>query len=131
MAKGAVRPARATAICSLLRSAQAKDWIGTVATLSSTNDGKGVLAVQLSDRVTLSTTNNGFSESLSDLKTLIPVGSAVQTQAMALHTGQHVRFSGNFAHSHDDCLEEASLTVDGSMSNPEFLFRFSDVQPAD
>jgi hypothetical protein len=45
MAKGAVRPARATAICALLRSDQAKDWIGTVATLLSTNDGKGVLRV--------------------------------------------------------------------------------------
>jgi hypothetical protein len=125
-----VRPAPATAICALLRSAQAKDWIGTVATLSSTNDGKGVLQIQLPNGVTVGTTNNGLSESLSDLKTLIPVGSAVQTEAMALHKGQQVRFSGTFARSQDDCPKETSMTVYSAMNSPGFLFQFNDVRPA-
>jgi hypothetical protein len=55
-----------------LKSVRAKDWTGTITTLSSTNDGKGVLAVQLPGHVTVGTTNNGLSESLSSLKTLIP-----------------------------------------------------------
>ena len=76
------------------------------------------------------TTNNGLSDSLSNLKTLIPVGSAAHTEAMALRKGQQVRFSGTFARSRDDCLEETSLTVSGAMNSPEFLFQFSDVRPA-
>jgi hypothetical protein len=131
MAKGVLRPVRAAALCSLFRSFDVEGWRGTVATLSATSDGKGVLAIQLPGSVTVSTTNNGLSDSVSELKTLIPVGSAVQMQAMALHVGQQVQFSGTFARSDDDCLEETSFTVNGAMTSPEFLFRFSDVRPAD
>jgi hypothetical protein len=30
-----------------------------------------------------------------------------------------------------DCLFETSLTMSGSMHEPNFLFRFSDVRPAE
>jgi hypothetical protein len=127
MAKGALRPQRAAAICALnLRSVSG--WYGEVSTLSSNNEGKGVLAVTIADGLTIRTTNNSFSDQLASIQTLIPIGSNVQTQAMALKKGDVVRFSGRFGSKHSDCLEETSLTMGGSMTEPEFLFQFSDIR---
>jgi hypothetical protein len=51
----------------------------------------------------------------------------------ALKKGQAVRFSGKFFRSKDEdgaeCLEESSLTLEGKLSKPEFIFRFTDVNP--
>lgn len=129
MAKGASRPARAHAICAAKRSSSVHDWIGTVDDLSSTSDGKGVLIVRISDNATLSTTNNGLSESLSTLKTLIDPASSVFTTASNLKKGDHVRFSGYFERSNTDCFTETSLTQEGSMTDPEFLFQFTAISP--
>ena len=42
---------------------------------------------------------------------------------------QKVRFSGSFWPSPSDRLRETSLTTEGSMSEPDFLFRFTAVAP--
>jgi hypothetical protein len=44
-----------------------------------------------------------------------------------LQNGQTVRFSGQFFRDDTDCIRETSLTMSGSMREPEFLFRFSDI----
>ena len=129
MARGALRPQRATAICAL-RLGTISEWYGKVSNLSSNNEGKGVLEVQIADDVTVGTTNNALSDSVASIPTLIPVGSAVQVAAMALKEGELVRFSGRFGNDPSDCLEETSLTVFGAMTDPEFLFQFSAVSPA-
>jgi hypothetical protein len=42
-----------------------------------------------------------------------------------MKTGQLVKFSGTFLPSSDnDCLNESSLTLDGKLESPEFIFRF-------
>jgi hypothetical protein len=43
--------------------------------------------------------------------------------------GVKIQFSGQFLASDKDFFEEASLTIDGSMKDPEFLFRFNVVSP--
>jgi hypothetical protein len=48
MAKGALRAQRAKEICALLKKPfKVQDWRGTVVKLSSNNEGKGVLVVEL------------------------------------------------------------------------------------
>jgi multidrug efflux pump subunit AcrA (membrane-fusion protein) len=47
MAKGASRPHRKTALCSLFRGSGPVNWTGTIADLSSNSDGKGVLAITI------------------------------------------------------------------------------------
>jgi hypothetical protein len=42
--------------------------------------------------------------------------------------GKHVIFSGSFLSNETDCMREESLTQEGSMSEPAFAFRFSDVR---
>lgn len=128
MAKGAARPTRARAICRFLRNRAVLGWIGTVRTLSTNGDGKGVLGVRIAPHVTVETWNNDLSD-LGD-KTLIAPASPLFTAASALHKGQLVIFSGRFFHSSTDCIEESSITLEGSLDDPGFIFRFATIAPA-
>src|SRR5438270_6764720 len=126
MAKGALRPQRASEICGLaLRDISA--WIGRVTILSSNNDGNGVMEVRISEKLSVGTWNN----SLSDIRdnTLIAAGSALHRSAVSLKIGQLVTFSGHFIPEKTDCLKEKSLTVTGAMTDPTLLFRFEEIHP--
>ncbi len=125
MAKGAARPMRASAICSALGSSPIDDWTGTVSKLSSNGDGKGVLEIEIGRNVFVKTWNNALSDIVD--KTLFEPDSSIYREAVSLTTGQRVRFSGMFLDSSTDCVKEGSLTLDGSLTEPEFIFRFSQV----
>lgn len=130
MQKGASRPARAKAICSALGSSRVvSDWVGQVYKLSSNGDGKGVLSIKIAPEVTVATWNN----SMSDIghQTLIESDSVLFRTASALSQGQWVKFSGTFRPSSVDCILESSITLAGSLTEPDFVFRFSDVTPLD
>jgi hypothetical protein len=128
MAKGATRQQRAKAICAAIKSPMVRDWIGTVYKLSSNDEGKGVLGLTLSDHLWVKTYNNAFSDTGDH--TLIDPESPVFAKAVALKEHQRVRFSGSFLPDSKDCFREGSMTLGGSMDEPEFLFRFSDISPA-
>jgi len=123
MAKGATRPQRAKAICAVMKALTIRDWIGTVETLSSNSDGKGVLAVRVSREATMKTWNNAVSDTGD--RTLIEPGSPVFQAAVAMRRGATVRFSGTVFRSDVDCVKEASVTISGSMRDPEFILRFT------
>ncbi|MCP9626660.1 hypothetical protein NML43_06130 [Rhodopseudomonas palustris] len=129
MAKGSARPARAKGLCSLMKSPVAKDWIGELATLSSNSDGWGVLAVKINSNIVLKTWNNAVSDAAD--KTLIDPNSPVFKKAAVLRTGQRVKFSGQFIRDQTDCFREGSLTLKGSLTQPEYIFRFSDIELLD
>ena len=48
---------------------------------------------------------------------------------LKLKVGETVRFSGTFFAGDTDCFQEQSMTLGGSITDPEFLFRFSRVEP--
>ena len=127
MAKGAARPLRAKEICGLLTSVSVRNWVGRISKLSTNGDGKGVLAVQIGDDVYVQTWNNDVSDVVDH--TLIDPASALFAKASALSEGQQVLFSGSFQHSDTDCVEESSLTMDGSLTEPAFIVRFFDIAP--
>jgi hypothetical protein len=134
MAKGALRPARGYALCggtSPVKPAQGavRGWVGTVERLDANNEGRGVLAVRLSPGAVVRTHSISWGD--EETRTLIPIGSPLHKQALALSVGQRVRFSGMFFPSKIDCMTETSLLVSGAMTEPEFLFRFGEIQPAD
>jgi hypothetical protein len=129
MAKGATRQDRNRAICSALSSLIVNNWRGKIYKMSSNSDGKGVLELAIGPNVYLKTWNNAFSD-LVDY-TLIDPSSPVGRAAIALSIGQSVIFSGEFiVDSGQGCVREASLTLAGSMTEPEFIFRFSAIVPA-
>jgi hypothetical protein len=125
-AKGATRPQRAKAICAASKSTQAKSWKGKVVRLTTNGDGKGVFAVEIAPSVTLKT----FSVQLADIgsNTLIEPNSKLFGALGELSIGDQVKFSGSFIASATDCFQETSLTMNGSLTSPEFVMRFVDVQ---
>jgi hypothetical protein len=124
IAKGEARPIRSGAICSSLRAGLSiYDWIGTVSTLSTNGDGKGVLGIKIGRNVFVKTWNNAVSD-IGDA-TLLKPGSSIYREAVSLARGRRVRFSGSFRDSSTDCVKESSLPLHGSLTEPEFLVRFS------
>jgi hypothetical protein len=126
LAKGRVRNARKQATCALFKSRSVDGWVGDLINLSSNSKGKGVIAIALSDDVTVMTMNNAFSD--IEYKTLIEPTSPLSEKLMNLSEGERVRFSGTFFPSDIDCLYEVSLTLDGSMTRPEYIMRFSNIE---
>lgn len=127
MAKGAARPARGRALCSSLPNGRVVNWVGRISTLSSNSDGKGVLTVEFGPDMYLGTWNN----SLSDVGdgTLIDPSSALFAVASSMRKGDWVWFSGSFSKANPDCYREKSLTMAGSMQDPNFVMRFSSITP--
>lgn len=124
--KGATRPARARNLCRSEIKKNISDWIGKVTTLTTNSDGKGVIGVSISDHVTLTTWNNSLSD-IGD-KTLVEPGTSVFSQLGELQNGDKVKFSGGLVSSTTDCFKEGSMTLHGSMSDPEFILRFSRIE---
>jgi hypothetical protein len=125
--KGAARPNRAREICAVLSDATATNWIGTIADLSTNGDGNGVLSIKLSPRLHLKTWNNSISD--YNTNTLIKSSSGLYRDLLTWKVGETVRFSGSFFRKDDpDCLLEQSMTLAGSINDPEFVFRFSQVE---
>jgi hypothetical protein len=64
--------------------------------------------------------------------TLMNPDSAVFKAASNLKPGQTVEFSGDFPTDQfsGGCFMESSLTLDGKIEEPDFIFRFSEVAPA-
>jgi hypothetical protein len=126
--KGGVRATREKELCSALGSLSISNWVGEIYALSSNSDGKGVLAIKIAPDAYVQTWNNSLSD-ITD-NTLIDPNSPLFTKAAQLKEGQTVKFSGSFFRSSDDsagCLSEGSMTLDGKLSAPEFIFRFADV----
>ena len=125
--KGSVRPSRSKEICSLLESTKVDNWVGTVANVTTNSDGKGVVSIQIGRNAYVTTWNNALSDTFS--KTMVEPGTEIYKTLGNLKDKQSVRFSGEFFRSDSDCIEEQSLTMSGSLTEPEFTFQFSDITP--
>ena len=127
MAKGAARPLRAQAICRALPSHSISGWIGKVDELTTNGDGKGVISITIGPDIYVKTWNNALSD-ISD-HTLIDPASTVFQEASALQKGAPVRFSAVLIDDPTDCVKESSMTMSGSISEPEYIMRLTDIRP--
>ncbi|CDH33297.1 conserved hypothetical protein [Xenorhabdus bovienii str. Intermedium] len=124
----AIKTERTSAICSFLKGKlSATNWTGKVVDLNSNRDGKGVIVVGLTKEITVRTWNNAFSDSGD--ATLIDQNTSLFKKAVSLKTGQLVKFSGTFIPEENECIREKSVTQNGGMKNPAFIFKFSDINP--
>lgn len=124
--KGATRPERSRLLCNTKTGTVITDWVGTIATLTTNGDGKGVVAVQISAHVTLTTWNNAVSD-IGD-KTLVEPTSPVFRQLGELRRDDRVKVSGRLISSDTDCYREGSTTMSGSMTDPEYLMQFRKIE---
>jgi len=104
------------------------NWVGVINRIDTSIDGKAIVSIRISTETEIGTWNNSLSDITSN--TLIDKGSQVYDQVIPMSVGDKVKFSGSFLSADKDYFEERSLTTDGSMRNPEFLFRFNDIRPA-
>lgn len=125
--QSAMRDQRKEGILSTLGGYSVSSWVGTINQLETNTEGKAILSVRISPDIEIKTWNNALSDMASN--TLIEKGTPVFSSLFNLSSGQRVKFSGSFFPSETDFIEETSMTIDGSMRDPEFLFRFKSVTP--
>jgi len=95
-------------------------FVGIVEDLSTTTEGKASFSIRLLDSdVRVGTWNNEFSDVADN--TLIPQNSSLYKMLSDLQMGNMVRIFGSFG-------REKSVTEQGKMTDPEFLFRFKSVE---
>jgi hypothetical protein len=126
LAAGGLRSGRQQAICNAVINQQASNWVGRIETLTSNGDGKGVVSLSMTQYIHVATWNNSLSD-ISD-NTLIDPTSSMFKELAALKVGDLVKFSGQFSSSNTDCVGEQSVTLQGSMTNPEFTMRFTSIR---
>lgn len=112
-------------ICSLLGNGEVRNWKGRVRNIGATGDGHGYISINIFGDYTIKTSNNAFSD--SGHRTLIKDGSNLFNVLLSLNSDDLVEFSGVFVRSGKSCVYESSLTLEGSLRNPDFIFRFSDI----
>jgi hypothetical protein len=126
-ARGASRPSRAALVCAALKSRNAKNWIGKLTGLTTNSEGKGVITIELiRGLIYAKTWNNSLSDIGAD--TLVEPASRLFNSLGKLNISERVKFSGEFLSSKVDCVKEASMSLQGSMTQPEYLMRFSTVE---
>jgi hypothetical protein len=107
----------------------ATNWVGTLKVLRTDQDGTttAVFTVAGSKVLSVRTWNNAFSDLVDG--TRIARGSPLYAALSELSVGQAVVFSGEFFPGyHRDFLHEISVTEEGSMTEPEFLMRFTAIR---
>lgn len=121
------RRARMQAIAALPIGRVVEGWYGTLENMGTNSEGDAYIAISLNRRLAIKTWNNAFSD-MSD-STLIKSTNPLYEKLGNMKKGQKVIFSGSFLPSDADTFREGSMTIDGAMTDPEFIFRFSDVNP--
>lgn len=128
MQRGGVKAARDKKLCKAIGSRKVTDWVGQVTKVGANSDGKGILEVELAKGIIIKTWNNSLSD-MGD-HTLIEPGSAVFNTASNFSEGQIIKFSGTFLRGiENECVRESSLSLQGTLDELEFIFRFSSVSP--
>lgn len=126
MQVGGIKANRDKELCSIVPEDFIIGWVGTVKTVSSNSDGKGVFSVEIAKDVEIKTWNNDLSDTMYG--TLFSPDSDIFSVASKLDQGDTVKFSGSFFRDPNSCLDEGSLTLDGKVRSPEFIFKFSNLQ---
>lgn len=112
---------------SVYSSQTIENWIGCVYQMSTLSDGsRACIRVQIDPHIMVSTANNDWDSASSS--TLIPYQSDLYRELLSFGKEEWVVFSGRFVPSSADGIRELSLTMHGSMTDPEFLFKFTNIK---
>ena len=108
---------------------QVKKWFAEVYSLSTSQGGDYLSVTLVSEKFNIDieykTWSNRFSD--SDDNTMIRKGSDIYESFSSLKEGDIVCFSGRLIRDREKGIRESSLTEYGSLSNPEFVMKFTDV----
>ena len=82
--------------------------------------------MRIAPNIYLKTWNNAVSDFGSN--TLIEKSDPLYGRLLTSSVGDNIEFSGTFFSSGKDGVEETSLTIAGSLEEPEFLFKFKSLE---
>lgn len=125
--KSTLRVERRKALQDTLSGSNVTNWSGTLKSMRTTTAGNAMIEVKLAGSTAITFTNKNTNVFMDE--PLIAHGSGLYKKIAELSTGDTVLFSGKLLikeHGHDH-LAENSWTESGSMKEPEFVFRFTDV----
>lgn len=122
----AIQPQRAAAICKALPKPEVKGWVGKIQSIDADSNKRLTVTMTLPDGTLVKTWNNAMSD-MED-QTLVPAGSPVAASFAKLKEGDTVRFAGTFFVDEPDCYRSSRLSLQQSMMEPSFLFRFTSVE---
>lgn len=124
--RAALQSSRAAAICAAVKDPAVKNWVGRIKEIDKDAGGRTIVSVSLPDGTLVKTWNNAMSD-VED-KTLIIAGTPLAAAFSQLAEGDTIRFSGTFFSDEPDCYRSSRLSLDQSMLEPSFLFRFNEVE---
>lgn len=127
--KSAVRTKRGKLIQKALNNSRnISGWVGIIADMQTNSEGKAIFAIKLeSAGIELQTWNSAFQDAFDN--TLISQDNKLYTVISDLNKGDRVIVNGSFSRSDEsDFIKERSMTENGSMSDPEFIFKFTSVK---
>ncbi len=129
--KSQQRLLRKEALQSSLSSLDFTGWVGAISSIGTTGDGNAHVNIELqSSGIEFMTTNNELSDGLSDIKTLIPIGSTTFNSLMNLKEDDVVKVSGRLVRdsSERDFISTIAITERGAMIDPSFLIRVESIE---
>ena len=125
--KSSTRSSRKGELRNVINDFEVQNWAGTINQLRTNTEGKAILSIRITPNIEVKTSNNALSDVVSN--TLIEQNSQLYNKLMELSVGQEVIFSGHFFNSDGDYIQEQSITEKGTMVNPEFLMKFTNIIP--
>lgn len=120
-----LRQGRLTDIDKAFTSGEVSNWVGTIESIQTDSSGYAYISVKLADNIHLKTWNNSFSD--IGFKTIIKENTPLYSSLAELEEGKRITFSGSFFPDTTDRFKEASMTINGSMTDPEFIFKFTSI----
>lgn len=109
---------------------QIQNWVFILDEMQTTGSGDAILKVKMGKKpVYLETWNNTLSDIMDN--TLIKQNSNLYKAISELKVGDTLSLSGNFIEDQNTFIKEGSLSEEGSISEPEYLFVFKDVKKYD
>ena len=102
------------------------NWAGKIEEIDSVGDEYAYVSISVCKNVTIKTWNNEFSDMMD--KSLIHIDTELYEILLDLEKGNSVITSGSFTESDSDYFQETSITNKGSLSEPEYLVKFSNIQ---
>jgi len=126
--KSALRRKRRVSIEEFLGNDLSVQLVGKITRLSTTGEQNAHIRISLlgTKIITVSNYNNELSDIGSD--TLILATSSLYDTVSDLGEGNAVKFTGSFLSGEKDYIIEQSLTEDGAMTDPEFVFKFNGIE---
>lgn len=124
--ESSLRMGRGDAIVKMTGPAlNVENWIGRITKLGTDGQDKAYIRVSIAPNIELVT----FNMSALDMQgTMIPPGSKLYSNLMGMAEGDEIRVSGTFIPDAQTGFQEASITINGAMTEPAFLFYFSHLE---